>query len=172
MSWSGREDPGRLAARILRIQSAWDCEVVVESNAPACVQALIGLRCPKLYHTGPSHPGWYMTSVGKSAAIVVLVEMLRANEMKLRTKATIHQLIQWDGESRKRGKGEHGRHHFDRAITVMIAAAVFRKRGYGLRPASSTRNVVMKPGQTASISVETLDKLFKPRRSKTLGIHP
>jgi hypothetical protein len=172
MSWSGREDPGRLAARILRIQQAWDCEVVVESNAPACVQALVGMRCPKLYHTGPSHPGWYMTSVGKSAAIVVLVEMLRAGEMKLHTKATIHQLLQWDGESRKRGKGEHGRHHFDRAITVMIAAAVFRKRGYGLRPASSTRNVVMKPGQTASISVETLDKLFKPRRNKTLGIHP
>lgn len=172
MSWSGREDPGRLAARILRIQQAWDCEVVVESNAPACVQALVGMRCPKLYHTGPSHPGWYMTSVGKSAAIVVLVEMLRAGEMKLHTKATIHQLLQWDGESRKRGKGEHGRHHFDRAITVMIAAAVFRKRGYGLRPASSTRNVIMKPGQTASISVETLDKLFKPRRNKTLGIHP
>lgn len=172
MSWSGREDPGRLAARIMRIQAAWDCDVVVESNAPACVQALIGLRCPKLYHTNQNHPGWYMTSVGKSAAIVVLVEMLRADEMKLHTKATIHQLLQWDGESRKRGKGEHGRHHFDRAITVMIAAAIFRKRGYGLRPESTKRTVALKPGQTFSLSVETLDKLFKPRRSKTLGIHP
>jgi hypothetical protein len=172
MSWSGREDPGRLAARIMRIQAAWDCEVVVESNAPACVQALIGMRCPKLYHTNQNHPGWYMTSVGKSAAIVVLVEMLRADEMKLHTKATIHQLLQWDGESRKRGKGEHGRHHFDRAITVMIAAAIFRKRGYGLRPESTKRTVALKPGQTFSLSVETLDKLFKPRRSKTLGIHP
>jgi hypothetical protein len=113
-----------------------------------------------------------MTSVGTSAAIVVLVEMLRADEMKLHTKATIHQLLQWDGESRKRGKGEHGRHHFDRAITVMIAAAIFRKRGYGLRPESTKRTVALKPGQTFSLSVETLDKLFKPRRSKTLGIHP
>jgi len=172
MSWSGREDPGRLAARIMRIQSHWDCDVVVESNAPACVQALMSARCPKLYHTNANHPGFYMTATGKSAAIVTLVEQLRQDDIHLKTKATIHQLMQWDGQSRKRGKGEHGRHHFDRAITVMIAAAMFRQRGYGLRPAGSSRPHVLKPGQTSGLSVNILDKLFQPRRRKTLGIHP
>lgn len=170
--WSGREDPGRLANRIMRLQSQWDCEVVVESNAPACVQALVGMRCPKLYHTSQSHPGFYTTSVGKSAAIVTLVEMLRADEIKIRSKPTVHQLLQWDGESRKRGRGEHGKHHFDRAMTVLMAAAMFRRRGYGLRPAGTRPAKSMKEGQTATMSAVDLDAYFKQTRRKTLGIHP
>jgi hypothetical protein len=145
---------------------------VVESNAPACVQALVGMRCPKLYHTSQSHPGFYTTSVGKSAAIVTLVEMLRADEIKIRSKPTVHQLLQWDGESRKRGRGEHGKHHFDRAMTVLMAAAMFRRRGYGLRPAGSRPAKPMKDGQTAVMSAVDLDAYFKQTRRKTLGIHP
>jgi hypothetical protein len=110
--------------------------------------------------------------VGKSAAIVVLVEMLRAEEIKIRSKPTVHQLLQWDGESRKRGRGEHGKHHFDRAMTVVMAAAMFRRRGYGMRPGGSRGPVVLKPGQTATMSAAMLDSYFKPVRRKTLGIHP
>jgi hypothetical protein len=130
------------------------------------------MRCPKLYHTSGSHPGYYTTSVGKSSAIVVLVEMLRAEEIKIRSKATVHQLLQWDGESRKRGRGEHGKHHFDRAMTVVMAAAMFRKRGYGMRPGNVHKPVILKPGQTATMSAATLDSYFKTTRRKTLGIHP
>lgn len=114
--WTGREDPGVFADRIIRVQRDYAAEIVaIESNNNACVQSCRDKGCPNLYHTSREHPGYYQSHMRKSAAISQAVDMLRGG-WGIGALEVLHQLYTYAPD--KRGKD----HHFDLAITVFMAA--------------------------------------------------
>lgn len=131
-SWSGDEDPGQITPRILRLQRILDADVIVETNKDGVAAALQAADCPKLHWSGPQ-PGWYSTTMSKSAALNGLVDMLRAGDVTLLTYETIDQLMKWDGKTRAQESGKR-KHHFDRAITALIFAYAVQVLGHQRRP--------------------------------------
>ena len=158
LAWSDREDPGRLARRVMALQErlSWSVTtmtavgertrtvtplVVVESNAPACVQSLRDLGCKNLYWTDRNHPGWYATSQRLQIAEARTVRGLRERSMNIRWLPALHQLRNYDGSDRQaHGRDEGGtEHHFDIARCIVIAAHVVGERRRWL--ASEARGV-------------------------------
>lgn len=131
-SWSGDEDPGQITPRVLRWQRAFDAHVIVETNKDGVAAALQQAECPKLFWSG-DQPGWYSTSVSKQAALIALVAMLRARELCLFTRQTLQQLLSWDGKTRGE-ENNRRKHHWDRAITVLIFAYAAQTLGLPRRP--------------------------------------
>ena len=164
--WAGREDPGMFAQRIRRLQKFYGehrVTVAVESNKGECVQALLGLDTPNMYMTSENHPGYYATEESNDAGRVAMVDQLRRQTTTIRTRATLHQILQWDGKGRKkRTKTAEGTHHFDRAVTVRIAAHLFRIHGFGSRPATQVR--------TRGMTWKQVEALFKKKPKRHLGI--
>lgn len=148
--FSGRVDPGRLADQILGVQRRYDCDVLVETNNPALAEALRSRHCPRLVWED-GQPGWYSTEQSKGAATTALVDMLRNREIEVLDTLTLDQLDQWDGTSRRTKKG----HHFDLAISCIIAAHRFQKASYGYRPL--VREDAPRP---AGVTWRDLDALF------------
>lgn len=156
--WSDREDPGRLARRIMALQEklSWTVTtpgptgdrtrvivplVVVESNSPACVQSLRDLGCRNLYWTDRNHPGWYATAQRLQVAETRTVRGLREKSLLVRWLAALHQLRNYDGANRQaHGRDEGGtEHHFDLARCVVMAAHIVGERRRWL--ASEARGV-------------------------------
>jgi hypothetical protein len=93
-----------------------------------------------------------------------LVDLLRHQDITIRTQSTLHQLMSWDGTGRKRrAKSAEGTHHFDRAVTCRIAAYIFRRRGNTVRP---------KPVlHTKGLTVREFERMFAAKKHrKVLGI--
>jgi hypothetical protein len=153
-SWSGRTDPGRFADIIMRWQKDWNADVVVETNKGECCATLVSRGCEKLFWDG-AQPGWYSTDVKKASALADLVDDLRKGDVTIRTLQTLDQLESWDGKTRKRTGG----HHFDRAVTCMIAAYAFRTLGYGTRA-----RVVAPRDPNAPLRVSEFLATFKERK--------
>lgn len=147
VAWSDREDPGRLARRVMALQEKliWAATtqtpmgertrmvvplIVVESNAPACVQSLRDLGCRNLYWTDRNHPGWYATAQRLQVADARVVRGLRERSLDVRWLPALHQLRNYDGGDRSaHGRDEGGaEHHFDIARCVVIAAHVVGER--------------------------------------------
>jgi len=131
-SWSGDEDPGQIAPRILRWQRLYDADVIVETNKDGVAAALQAANCPKLHWSG-AQPGWYSTEASKSAALIALVNMLRAREVRILSEPTLNQLSTWDGKTRAQESGRR-KHHWDRAITCLIFAYAVQVLGHQRRP--------------------------------------
>lgn len=169
LSWSGREDPGQLAQRIMAIQRRYGVkrtQVAVESNKGECLSALIAYGCPNLYYHNEHSPGFPATTQSNADALTDLVDLLRHQDITIRTQATLHQLLQWDGTGRKRkAKSAEGTHHFDRAVTCRIAAHIFRRRPASARP----KPKLYGGGMTA----KDLDRLFKTQKDRrtVMGFH-
>lgn len=158
-SWSGREDPGVLSKRVLRVQKAWDCDVIVETNKDGLAAALDVQECPKL-HWSNGQPGWFSNSVSKKAALIALVDLLRSAGVLVLSEPTIEQLATWDGKLRS----EHAKHHFDRAICCLLFSYAAEVLGHQRRPQPKVVEVYR--GMTAA----TFDALFaKPDRGHILG---
>lgn len=170
-SWSGREDPGLFADRLLRVQKHFGVQrtlLAVESNKGECVAALVAKGAKNLYMNSDSHPGFYATEQVNAECLVALVSMLRAGELHIRARSTLMQLAQWDGKGRKRHSASaEGRHHFDRAVTCRIAAYLFRKFGFRSRPVRKDPERGM---TVAEYSKYIKHMTEKPRKS--LGIDP
>jgi hypothetical protein len=166
-TWSGREDPGQLAQRLMKLQKRYGVkrtQVAVESNKGECLSALRAYGCPNLYNHSEHQPGFPASTQTNADALTDLVDLLRHQDITIRTQATLHQLMSWDGTGRKRkAKSAEGTHHFDRAVTCRIAAYIFRRRSHNARP---------KPAQASKgLTVKELDKLFTAqKRRKVLGI--
>ena len=130
--WEDREDPGRFASRIMRVQARYrNAMVAVESNATACIAVLKDHGCKKLLWTNRNHPGWYATEKRIQEAEARLVQMLRDDEITVRSKGLLHQLVNYDGSRKKRVKGHDGvTHHFDRARTAIMAADILSRRHF------------------------------------------
>ena len=166
-SWSGREDPGTFADRLLRVQKQYGVDrtlLVVESNKGECIASLVSRGARNLWMTSDSHPGYYSTAQSNADGHVALVDMLRNGELLIRSRSTVMQLLQWDGQSRKkRSSTTEGRHHFDRAVTCRMFAHVARLRAFGVRP------VRREPGR--GMTAKEFDRMFKKPPKNVLGVH-
>ncbi len=105
--------------------------LVVESNATAAITLLKDSGVKRLLWTDRNHPGWYATAKRIQEAEAKLVKMLREDDLLLRSRGLLHQLLNYDGSRKKRVKGLDGTtHHFDRARTAVMAADVLSRRNF------------------------------------------
>jgi hypothetical protein len=160
--WEDREDPGRFAHRLMSIQKHYnDALLCVESNATACIAVLKDKRCPNIMWTDRNHPGWYATAKRIQEAEARLVQMIRQEEIDIRSRGMLHQLVNYDGSTKKRVKGLDGTtHHFDRARTAVMAADVLSRRFF-TRATIEEQPQERVPGQ---LTIRDLDR-FSKRRS-------
>lgn len=150
--WQGREDPGLFARRLRTVQKRYgqgrimpagtritgaECRpamLAVEANAAACVSSLEALNTPRLWAENNHTPGWLATETRKLDAEDDLIRMLRDEQrvpgagLGIRTLSLLRQVKEYDGTQRNRRVSEKGvTRHFDRAITALIAANLFKQ---------------------------------------------
>jgi hypothetical protein len=125
--WSGRESPDRFAVRIqLVCQRYNNARAVVESNHAGCITALRELSVKLTY--SKRQPGWYATHQRIAQAEFALVRLLREDDLVIRSRAGLQQLLRYDGDFSRREKGDDDAgHHFDRARTYIMAADMLVK---------------------------------------------
>ena len=130
--WEGREAPDRFSKRLQLAQKRYNTALLaVESNATACIAILKENGAPNLLWTSHNHPGWYATNKRLQEAEALLVQMIRQEDITLRSRGLLHQLLNYDGSRKKRTKGLDGAtHHFDRARTAVIAADILSRRRF------------------------------------------
>tara|TARA_R100001086_G_scaffold244994_1_gene175369 strand:- start:462 stop:947 length:486 start_codon:yes stop_codon:yes gene_type:complete len=134
----------------------------VESNATACIAVLKDKRCPNIMWTDRNHPGWYATAKRIQEAEARLVQMIRQEEIDIKSRGMLHQLVNYDGSTKKRVKGLDGTtHHFDRARTAVMAADVLSRRFF------TRANIEEQPEERipGQLTVRDLDRYSK-RKSK------
>ena len=160
--WEGREAPDRFAKRLRMAQRRYNNALLaVESNATACIAILKENNNPNLLWTNHNHPGWYATNKRLQEAEALLVQMLRQEDIILRSRGLLHQLLNYDGTRKKRVKGLDGAtHHFDRARTAVIAADILSRRRFV--KAGTTIQSKRTPGQ---LTIGDLDS-FKSRQRR------
>jgi hypothetical protein len=152
--WSGRESPDRFAVRIqLVCQRYNNARAVVESNHAGCITALREMNVKITY--SKRQPGWYATHKRIAQAEFALVRLLREDDLIIRSRSGLQQLLRYDGDfsRRERGDDDSG-HHFDRARTYVMAADMLVKvKRYNDRRAARRQNddeellQEVKPGQ-------------------------
>ena len=125
--WSGREAPDRFAVRIQLVSQRYNnARAVVESNHAGCITALKDLNVKMTY--SKRQPGWYATSKRIAQAEFALVRLLREDDLTIRSRAGLQQLLRYDGDFSRREKGDDNEgHHFDRARTYIMAADLLSK---------------------------------------------
>ena len=165
--WEDREDPGRFAYRLMRLQGYYNNALLaVESNATACIAVLKDKNCRNLLWTNRNHPGWYATDKRIQEAEARLVQMLRQDDIEIRSRGLLHQLINYDGSRKKRVKGLDGTtHHFDRARTAIMAADILSRRHFTQANIGDERPRL--PGQ---LSIADLDQHKKKLRSDAMNL--
>jgi hypothetical protein len=160
--WEGRESPDRFYQRLLTVQRRYSMALLaVESNAAACIALLKDNGAKNLLWTDRNHPGWYATEKRLREAEARLVRMLADQDLKLKSRGMLHQLLNYDGSRKKRVKGLDGvTHHFDRARTAVMAADVLSRRRFTMSESEVHSDYV--PGQ---VTIGDLDK-FKDRQRR------
>ena len=131
--WEGREDPGTFSRRLLAVQRRYngDAMLAVESNAAACIAMLKDRGTKNLLWTDRNHPGWYATEKRIQEAEARFVRMLRENDITVRSKTLLHQLMDYDGSRRERkGDGQGNTKHFDLARTAVMAGDILSRRRF------------------------------------------
>tara|TARA_R110000751_G_scaffold151017_1_gene255972 strand:+ start:522 stop:2162 length:1641 start_codon:yes stop_codon:yes gene_type:complete len=125
--WSGREAPDRFAVRIEQVCKRYnDARAVVESNHAGCITSLKDMHVRITY--SKRQPGWYATGQRVARAEFDLVRLLREDDLIIRSRSGLQQLLRYDGDFGRRIKGEDGEgHHFDRARTYVMAADMLAK---------------------------------------------
>ena len=155
--WEDREDPGRFARRLLRVQHRYNRALLaVESNATACIAVLRDSGAKNLLWTSRTHPGWYATDKRIQEAEARLIQMLRQDDIEIRSRGLLHQLVNYDGSRKKRVKGLDGTtHHFDRARTAVMAADILSRRKF-TQAAMEEEDATRIPGQ---VTIKDLDRM-------------
>ena len=125
--WSGREAPDRFAGRIQQVSERYNnARAVVESNHAGCITALKDLGVRITY--SKRQPGWYATGKRVAQAEFALVRLLREDDLIIRSRAGLQQLLRYDGDFSRRERGDDNEgHHFDRARTYVMAADMLSK---------------------------------------------
>jgi hypothetical protein len=131
-SWEGREDPGLFSQRLLTVQRRYNkAMLAVESNAAACIAMLKDKGARNLLWTDRHHPGWYATEKRVQEAEARLVRMLRDDDITIRSRPLLHQLISYDGSRKSRvATGDGNTQHFDLARTAVMAADILSRRRF------------------------------------------
>lgn len=160
--WEGREAPDRFERRLLKVQRRYHMAMLaVESNATACIAILKDNGAKNLLWTDRNHPGWYATNKRLQEAEARLVQMLRQEDLELRSRGLLHQLLNYDGSRKKRVKGLDGAtHHFDRARTAVMAADILSRRRFTGPPTAIQSERI-----AGQITIGDLDN-YKQRRDR------
>ena len=128
-AFHGREDPGLLARRAIKIAKKYNnAMLMIENNKAEAIAAARGLGYEHLYWEDVDHPGWRATETTRGEAVEALVDMVREVEIDILSMSTLTQLLQWDGTAKKHGRTDDGTHHFDQVTTCYMAAWYFRQR--------------------------------------------
>ena len=152
--WSGRESPDRFAVRIQLVCKRYNnARAVVESNHAGCITALRELNVKITY--SKRQPGWYATHKRIAQSEFALVRLLREEDLIIRSRSGLQQLLRYDGDFSRRERGDDDAgHHFDRARTYIMAADMLSKvKRYNDRRAARQRSDAeemqqeIKPGQ-------------------------
>ena len=152
--WSGRESPDRFAVRIRLVCKRYNnARAVVESNHAGCITALRELNVKITY--SKRQPGWYATHKRIAQSEFALVRLLREEDLIIRSRSGLQQLLRYDGDFSRRERGDDDAgHHFDRARTYIMAADMLSKvKRYNDRRAARQRSDAeemqqeIKPGQ-------------------------
>lgn len=152
--WSGRESPDRFAVRIQIVCKRYNnARAVVESNHAGCITALRELNVKITY--SKRQPGWYATHKRIAQSEFALVRLLREEDLIIRSRSGLQQLLRYDGDFSRRERGDDDAgHHFDRARTYIMAADMLSKvKRYNDRRAARQRSDAeemrqeIKPGQ-------------------------
>ena len=152
--WSGRESPDRFAVRIQLVCKRYNnARAVVESNHAGCITALRELNVKITY--SKRQPGWYATHKRIAQSEFALVRLLREEDLIIRSRSGLQQLLRYDGDFNRRERGDDDAgHHFDRARTYIMAADMLSKvKRYNDRRAARQRSDAeemqqeIKPGQ-------------------------
>ena len=165
--WEDREDPGRFAQRLRKIQAHYNGALLaVESNAMACIAVLKDDNTKNLLWTNRSHPGWYATAKRLQEAEARLVQMLREGDIQLFSRGLLHQLVNYDGSRKRRTHGLDGTmHHFDRARTAVMAADILSRRHF------TRANIDIPQERTpGQLTVSDLDRHKKKLRDNAKNI--
>ena len=161
--WEGREDPGKFAARLLRAQKQYNNALLaVESHAAAVIAILRDRGTKNLLWTDRNHPGWYATNKRVQEAEARVVQMLRQEELNIRSKRVLHQLLHYDGSRKKRVRQTEGTtHHFDLARTTVMAADILSRRRF-------TRDTIATPENSYTPGIVTINDLdqYKDRAKR------
>ena len=162
--WEDRETPDRFAHRLQIVQKRYlGALLAVESNATACIAILKDQGTRNLLWTDRNHPGWYATNKRLQESEARLVQMLRQEDLYIRSRGMLHQLLNYDGSRKKRIRGEDGTiHHFDRARTAVMAADILSRRHF-TQGATEVKSDYM-PGQ---VTIKQLDTIKSHKRRET-----
>ena len=164
-NWSGREDPGKFADRLVMAQSRYGgCLLAVESNAAHCIATLRSRGVERLLWTDKSHPGWYMTSKRLQEAEARTIQLLRERDLNIRSRSTLHQMLDYDGRARDSKSSGTG-HHFDRAVTVVMAGDILSRRAF--TPISLLSEPDASPA--GYVSIRDLDNYEKREEARTIS---
>lgn len=176
--WSGREAPDRFAVRIDLVSKRYNnARAVVESNHAGCITALrdLGVRIT----FSKRQPGWYATHKRIAQAEFALVRLLREDDMIIRSRAGLQQLLRYDGDFSRREKGDDDiGHHFDRARTYIMAADLLSKaKKYNDRRSARKRDdvddlreLISDEGIPAGLFFGKRDSMRRRRRDSPFSI--
>jgi len=161
--WEGREDPGKFAQRLVKVQKVYNnAMIAVESNAAAVIAILKDRGTRNLLWTDRNHPGWYATNKRVQEAEARLVRMLREEDLNIRSKRILHQLLHYDGSRKSRVKQKDGTtHHFDLARTAVMGADILSRRRF-VRDTVEETPSDYRPG---IVTIKDLDK-YKDRQRR------
>lgn len=142
--WEGREQPNNFYERLLRVAKAYGHEqvlpdeslgevvVALESNAAAVLGAAVHEGKLNLYYDDEAKPGWNASVKSIQEAEHDTNTMLADGSIRIKSMSLIDQLLHFDGRRRDRriNKPDGTQSHFDRARTAIMAAHIFRRRGF------------------------------------------
>lgn len=163
-NWSGREDPGKFAQRLLNVQARYGgCLLAVESNAAHCIATLRSVGASRLLWTDKAHPGWYTTRKRLQEAEARTIQLLRDEDLRIRSRSTLHQLLDYDGRARD-SKSNAG-HHYDRAITAVMAGDILSRRAF--TPITLATEGASTP--SGYVSIRDLDNFGREEESRLIS---
>jgi len=168
--WEGREDPGKFAERLLKLQRFFNSALLaVESNAAACIAMLKDKGAKNLLWTDRNHPGWYATEKRVQEGEARLVRMLREGELTIKSKTLLHQLKNYDGSRTKRASNSDGTtHHFDLARTAVMAADILSRRRFTSdEPQVQVQTSDYPQGDGPRVTIADLDRFKNQERASS-----
>lgn len=126
--WEDREDPIDVAERCAFASDYYNkALIIMEANAEGAVTSLVDNGYgDRLYWMKRKSPGWWASTLSIQRGEARLSEMIQTDDIVIRSKKTVDQIISYSPKSRKRRtRGQDGNtKHYDRARCLVMYADV------------------------------------------------
>jgi hypothetical protein len=204
--WAGREQPGEFADRLIAAGEYFaefeaprkhvpieehdgqyysrglPALLVIEKNAGEVLEIVKreGYKHIWCEKKGVGGEGWTASDTSKNRGMGLLIAALRQKEIHIGAYAVVSQLKTFDGISRKKRQkdSEGNRHHYDLAMTVLIAADVLSgRRGKSTPSDGNVLNIqrekmlaIMSPEEKQSLLLEDINTKYQQMVSNMFTI--